>query len=255
MRFESINTQDVRTLYVLPIAFALVFAFATTSATAEGQGSPYPAGFDGFVVAMIDTVIDPAEMVFDGNIFFQDILGMTPAETDAFEAEAVAFFEQRFGLNADDPRLSLTRAYVNPELNYRVHHIAGRKIPPEGWALLDGSINLTVVDPAGVTLGGEFAGVHVPAGTLFPYGLYVIQPESPSQGSRISDTTLSKPLLIHFRGFEPMLTGPTGASTLRCQLFSEDFGNGLAQGIFVAQPLPGGTVRVAARNVMTMLKD
>ncbi len=252
MRIESKNASDIQALNVLPIAFALVFTLITTSVAAKGAESQYPAGFDGFVVAMIDTVIDPADIALDGNIFFQDYLGMTPAETDAFEAEAVAFLEQRFGIDADDPRLDLNRTFANPELGYRIYHLAGRKVPPEGWELMDGAITLTVVDPAGITLGGDFAGVHAPAGTLFPYGFYVIRPEPPSTGNH---NTLWKPLLIHFRGFEPMLPGPTGSATLRCQLFSEEFGTGLAQGIFVAQPLPDGTVRVTARNVMTMHKD
>ena len=249
----SLATHILRTFaWVLAVGFLATSLVAQPPIVSKPPGSQNPAGHDGFVVAMIDTVLDPATMVLDGNIYFQDILGMTAAEADAFEAEALAYFHERFGIDANDPRLMLSRAYANPELGYRVYHLAGRKVPPEGWELQDGSINVTVVDPDGITLGGEFAGVHVPVGTLFPYGFYVIRPQPPANGNPNPQGPQWDPILIHFRAFEPMLTGPTGSATIRCELFSEEFGTGLAQGIFSALSLPDGNVRVMARNVMTL---
>jgi len=102
-----------------------------------------------------------------------------------------------------------------------------------------------VSNPAGIVLGGDFAGLHVPEGTGFVLGDYNIK-RTRANGQEI------EPLIIRFRGAAPGLP-PTIAvpGLVYCDTTSADFGEGIAQGSAGNTPVGGGMVNPNYRNIIT----
>jgi hypothetical protein len=85
----------------------------------------------------------------------------------------------------------------------------------------DGGFALVAVNPAGVTLGGDFAGLTVPAGTVLAFGFYKIQIPAPGPGAPAPE-----PIVFHYRSADPMLTTSVGTAVLGCEIFSDELGSG-----------------------------
>jgi len=98
-----------------------------------------------------------------------------------------------------------------------------------------------VTDPAGITLGGDFAGLVVPEGTAFSYGDYFID-------NRASGGV---PIVIHYEAYEPVIRDQFGVVSFRCVLSHPVYGMGVAQGSQYAIQLPDGRQQLSIRNVLT----
>jgi hypothetical protein len=120
----------------------------------------------------------------------------------------------------------------------------------------DGGFVAAVVADGGVTLGGQFQGVHVPKGTSAVFGDYNIL-VSDSDGSGRGK---QREIILHYRSGDPLITDQFGVLAFRCGLVNSetDLGvtesswAGMAQGLVrPRQQLPDGTVKVSIRNVLT----
>jgi hypothetical protein len=209
---------------------------------AQGGSGNTPAGFDAFLVYMANGIYDPNDADYtvpDGAYFHRDIMGRSDDEIEQNRADAIAFFKQRFGIDVvDNEDVMFTSFTFDPRNEYRAYVIAGRDVPPEGWTVRDGGWSAAVVNPDGLTLGGEYDGVHVPQGAMMVFGDYNI------------DVPGEDPIIIHYQSGGPIFPTDQGIQ-FHCELISEDFGQGLAQGISAGAVQADGLFHANVRNVLT----
>jgi hypothetical protein len=239
------------------LATAIALAAITAASAADGFVHPTPAGFNRYLVYMANGVFDPATTpdLLPGDIHQKEVMKRTPKEIAQQEALARQFYRQRFGLNLDDGSVSFQSFTFNPANNYRAYTIAGESVPAEGWVVRDGGFSATVMAEGGVTLGGQFPGVHVPKGTSFAFGDYNILVSEPG-----GKPGKQREIILHYRSGDPLITDQFGVLAFRCGLVNSetDLGvteaswAGMAQGLVrPRQQLPDGTVKVSIRNVLT----
>lgn len=178
----------------------------------------------------------------DGIRFFKEEMGYSDEEIEANRLAAIDFYQGRFGLDAiNNPSVHLTSFELDPAADYRVLLASGKNMNPgKGWPIIDGGWALAVVDPNGVDLGGDFAGTHVPAGTMFTHGgSYVIK-----RGKHKKD------IVINYQSRGPMQPVGRGGA-INCEVTSSEFGNGVSWGYFEVHPLSNGQTAAQVRNVLT----
>ena len=230
----------------------LLTLYALTALTALGQPSaphPTPAGFDDYLVFMADGFYEantpspnPAiggcgaiiPGLCDGDYFHEVIMGRTPGEIAALEAEAKAFFLQRFGLDADGEGLLLVDMMIDPRIQYRVRTAQGRNTGSDGWRIDDGGFMLmTLVPlPLGGELGAQFPGTILPPFSAVLMGNYKLHPND--RGGEFAE-----PIIINYQSNRPMQILFDDAATIQCQLFNSDGEEGQAHGIGTTVTLPG----------------
>ncbi|MEM7353786.1 MAG: hypothetical protein AAF657_23505 [Acidobacteriota bacterium] len=241
----------------------VILALLLTVLSATGPvatGSPFgpPDGFDQFLVFLGGGLYDPTEphpvvpgcfqLFCEGPYFQEVVMGRTPAEILEQEALAKAFFLQRFGIDVDDPanegRLVFLFYTADPRVDYRVYHMAGEKVPSTGWEILDGGFLWLITDPDGYELGGEFAGVHVPAGAFASFGEYAIQ-------KTLLNGAPDGQIVLRFKAKTPILPKADGSLLALCELEHPEWGSGLAQVLMANVQQPGGLLKINLRNVST----
>ncbi|MDQ3549844.1 MAG: hypothetical protein M3439_13610, partial [Chloroflexota bacterium] len=232
---------------------ALAMSVSGLALAAGGRGTPTPDGFNKYLVYMAAGQYDPADPAYDapdGMFFQREIMGQSDAEISQNRQDAIDFFIERFSIDAvSDSGIMFGSFMFDPRNQYRAYTISGESVPSAGWVIHDGGWALSVTNPAGVTLGGEFAGQHVPQGTMMVFGDYNIDRLGP--GNSAGRSTHAEPIIIHYQSGEPIIPNASGAIMFRCELISDEFGHGLAQGISAPQTLPDGSVQANVRNVLT----
>jgi hypothetical protein len=83
---------------------------------------------------------------------------------------------QRCGLDVENDfqNIFFSGVQLDPRFNFRAYTVSDEVVPTEGWEVFDGGWAVFVVNPEGMVLGGEFAGVHVPVGTIFSFQDFVM---------------------------------------------------------------------------------
>jgi hypothetical protein len=235
------------------VAGALVALASPAAADNENscQGhyeGPYPDGFDGFLVFMATGSIPLADGFFlDGMIFQQQIMHRTAGEIAQNRADALDFFATRFGIAdaSNHPDFLFLGFYVDPRIEYRAYVISGERVPPEGFTVHDGGWIALVTNPNGTTLGGAFAGVHVPLNTVLSFGDYNVEVTKKGKGGPKPD-----PIVIHYRCNTPLVPTLSGGEVFDCALESDDFGAGIAQGV-TTPVIEDGSLQPNGRTVLT----
>jgi hypothetical protein len=218
------------------------------------KANPPPDPFTTFAVFVADGVIPPGvNPAAAGDLsFFTDVMGWDQAEIDAWRAEKVALTEVRWGIPDPEnhPALLFQMGTTSPVIGYHAVAFSDRKVPTEGWPVREGFLNFIVVDPAGLDLGGDFAGIHVPAGTIIGGGGTYNVGITDKQGDLTGEE-----IVLDFDTQEPMWQNPSNHYAFGfgffCELNSEEYGDGLAQGIITLIPQPDGSLKTNARNVLT----
>lgn len=177
----------------------------------------------------------------DGMAFFKNVLGLTDQEIELRRNSAIAFYAERFGIDVNDKKVHFTGFQIDPSADYRVIMMTGKdNNPGKGYPIIDGGFAVAVVDPAGLDLGGEFVGTHVPAGTVFAAGgTYVIK-----RGKHLKD------IVINYQSRGPMQPVGTGG-VINCELFHSAWGKGLGWGYFEFHKLKNGQITSQVRTVLT----
>lgn len=217
----------------------------------NGCNGPYPDGYDGFLVFMATGSLPLTDSFFlDGAYFHEEIMERTPAQVAQNRADALAFFSSRFGIaNADNhPDLAFFSFYVDPRIDYRAYVISGERVPTAGYEVHDGGWIALVTNPNGMMIGGAFPGRHVPVNTVFSFGDYSVERTRNGSGPQ------PDPLVIHYRCNHPLVFTFSGGEVFDCALESDEFGDGLGQG--VTTPLiENGVLRPNGRTVLTFSDD
>lgn len=250
------NVHLLKSIPIFLVAFLLVASFTVSaddsshserSHLAKGKNTP-----DNLIKAMTfistrpfnsvdDTFFLDGLLGGDGMDFFKNTLGLNNQQIEERRNAAIKFFAERFGIDVEDPRVYFTGFQIDPAADYRVIMMTGKgNDPGEGFPIIDGGFAVAVVDPAGLDLGGEFAGTHVPAGTMFASGgSYVIK-----RGKNAED------IVINYQSRGPMQ--PVGkGGVINCEVVHDKWGKGVAWGYFEFHKLANGQITSQVRNVVT----
>lgn len=243
------------------VLFSMMLLFGLVSgsmafAQSDDAGVPAPTGFNHMLVYMADGVYDPNDADYtapDGDYFLQEVMGRSETEIADHRQAAIDFFQERFGVDVvNDERVEFTSFMVDPRNEYRLYVKANTDVPSEGWVVRDGGWRMSVTDPEGITLGGEFDGVQVPQGSFGVFGEYNIDVAS---GSDSPFAVQPQEIIIHYQSGSLIEPGSDGIM-FRCELFYGDYDDvdaprGLAQGISAPQTTEDGLTQANIRNVLT----
>jgi hypothetical protein len=231
---------------------------------AFGSGHPIttaaaPEGFRAFLVYLAEPTLAPGEpssFTDAANVdhFQHDIMGRTDAEVTQQRDLAVAYFNNRFGLDfstataAADGSLSIPGATFTPFVfnehnNYHAYVVSGRAVPDTGWQVRDGGFQVTLTQ--GMMLHGSYGGsngISAPAGAAFVFGDYNIKAEPPGEATGNIKGEATENILIHYQSHSPIIARADGETSFNCDLTSEQWGPGAARGV---------VVNGAIRNVLT----
>jgi hypothetical protein len=194
---------------------------------------PAPAPFGKYLVYTAANVYDPSIPPAEGDLadwFHRQVMGRDDAAIAAERAAADAYFAATFA-SLYVPG-SLEPFGLDPRVGYTAYFISGENVPPEGWVVRDGGFRADLTD-----------------GTFVVYGDYNINALLPGRSGRTAE-----PIIIHYESVDPIHPHPDGSGYFRCRLSStsfNDFGGGLAQGMFADQMLPDGRVVSNIRNILT----
>lgn len=235
---------------------------ACTAMASSGQGfTAYgtPVGHDKYMVLMANGVYDPQDPQYtppDFKHFSQEVMGWSEAEEAEFESRARTFFAERFGIDTAAPeyagRVMMVPFMLDPRWEYRVYNSSGEYVPQQGWVVRDGGYQLVVVDPEGVSLGGEFQGQKAPMGALAAYGKYNIK-------RSIGRSHKHRELVIHYQSREPVLQNSgfplqrdgQGVLIAPLEVQHPEHGAGWAFAHIVDVTLENGLRQTNNRNIMT----
>jgi len=246
----------MKSIFALITAALLAVSFAASAEKSPWRGDPNDPqnknAPDNLIKAMTFISTRPFNSVdgtffldglFGGNGmgFFKNVLGLTDQQIEEKRNSVIAFYAERFGIDVNDPKVYFTGFQIDPAADYRVIMMTGKDNDPgKGYPILDGGFAVAVIDPAGLDLGGEFVGTHVPAGTMFAAGgTYVIK-----LGEHRRD------LVINYQSRGPMQPVGTGG-VINCEVFHPVWGKGLGWGYFEFYTLENGQITSQVRNVLT----
>ncbi len=220
-------------------------AFIMIASAKDVQSATAPDGFDKYLVYMAAGVYNPSDPDFvppTGDFFHREIMGRSDEEIEEERDKAIAFFADRFGIDVDDPGVMFISFMLDPRNEYRAYTISGVGVPKSGYIIRDGGYMVSVVDPAGIDLGGDFTGTNAPIGTFFVYGDYNIK-----RGQNHNN------IIIHYQSLFPVNPpNEHGIGSLICETIHEDWGTGRAQGVFEnVPPLDDGRIHANFRTVLT----
>ena len=210
----------------------------------ERPRTSIPEGFASMAVYVADGEFDVANpnpnipncqnLFCFGTHWFDQVMGMTPAQIAKEERAAKSFFLKRFGVDAAALAASGKALFspfaLDPRGNYRARIVDTNSVHKLGWEVHDGGFALVLM--AETVLGGEWSGIKVPAGTMMVFGGYAIQPSRLSEhhGSKVL-TDSGRLLVIRYQSGEPIFpAGSSGAFFFRCEIVSSPWGPGKAQG-------------------------
>jgi len=220
--------------------------------------TPTPAGYDKSLTFIADGVYSSPDgtilvdgLAGDGVDFHMNIMGRSSAELQDRRNEALQFFEERFGLTNDDPDNLLFSGYEVSPLNQLTAYISTReRVARDGWHVFDGGHQYVVLNPEGMVLGGDFEGVHVPQFATFVYGEYKVMRERIKRNRRGRARVVSDPFVIQYQSTVPLQFTAAGA-LVRCELFSEEFGEGFNGGVMMNFIQQDGLMHADIRSVLT----
>lgn len=184
--------------------------------------SEVPDGYTAMYTQMADGTVDaadPAAFPTAADVYAEKI----GDDFEDWEAGSWEWYQDTFGIDVDDPD-NAKRLYViptqavPPDANYRIVMSSEAEVPPEGWPLTDVANGITIVDPEGFELGGEWEGTYVPAGTSFTYGIYGID-------------TGEEVRVAPFRSGVPGASNTSGVYAFQCDVLHPTLGDGNA-GVF-----------------------
>lgn len=238
-------SRKIRSAIALASLVGIFSSFASASSEAAEKIDPNLDKYFVFISADPFNSVDGSFfkdglMAGDGLHFQSEILGRTPEEIAIHKDEAIQFFQNRFGVDVNSPSVVFSGFEVTPELNYHALVSSGEEIPREGLSVDDGGWIVIVMDPAGLTLGGEFAGVTVPTGTMLVKGTY-----------KVNRKQSKKSEIISYQSKKPIIPEADGSFMVSCELFSTKYGEGQAIGAALPVMLTDGRMATNVRNVLT----
>jgi hypothetical protein len=211
---------------------------------------PTPDGFDKYLVYMAAGVFDPEAEGPGPEIWHREIMQRSDEEIAENQAQAEAFFMERFGLDFSEVEavdgvkeiegVTLRDFMLDPNREYRAYTISDEAVPSEGWVVRDGGWMVNFENE--ITLQGNWGG---PDGTVVPAGSFVVF------GEYNIDVPGGEPIIIHYESGSPISPTEEGTMMFICDLSHPEWGEGLAQGIVNTEELEDGRSHESIRNILT----
>ncbi len=253
------NSNSVVKIITLVSALIMV-NLASVSNASENKETPTPIGFKKLALYMGTGLFDPnldeprpgvvgCKGLFCAGEFFQyEIMHRTPDEVAAIESDAKSYFLEQFGIDVDDPtyanRITFMMFMVNPDFQYRLHALSGEDVSDDGWIIRDGGFMISVIDPNGIVLGGKQAGLTAPEGAAMFFGNYNILATGKHNHPK-------EEIIVYYKSIVPGETLENGSFVFKCDMFNEDWGQGLGLGTLNFLPQDDGRIRANGRNILT----
>ena len=178
------------------------------------------------------------------RVFHKKIMGFSEEEIRAEETRAQEFYMERFGLDAkklsEQERAVFVPFRLDPRRDYRAFVFSGECVPNEGYEIRDGGFLLSITDPEGVDLGGEFEGQKAATNSTMLFGMYNILLTVPT----------AKEEVIRYMSLDPAVASG-GIRTVNCELQHSAWGEGLLQGTVSNRMKGTGQVQAVIRGVLT----
>jgi hypothetical protein len=241
--------KEVSTSYFVKSISACLCLLAGSLIAAQAFAHPYkqptPLGYDKYITFMANGIyesVDGSILVDglfggDGMGFQKDIMGRRDEEIEEVRQAALDFFAERYGVdpisNTED--FYFTGYQIDPRIDYRAYTVSGEAAPAEGWETFDGGYLVVVTNPEGVTLGGEYEGIHIKAGALLVSGEYKIIRDGGKE-----------PLVFRYRSVQPSTDG-----LIRCEFENDKYGAGLGGGFNASAVEADGLMHSHVRVVVT----
>jgi len=263
--------RATRRYLVAAVGLLVALAVAVPQVAAGGndgaltQKQLMPVGYDGYLVMVGNgswNLTQPHPVVpgcfamfCDGMYYQREIMRRTADQIAQKEQEAVEHFRTQFGIDVNDPanagRVQFRSWMADPRWNYRVYSWGGRAVPASGYEVRDGGWGVWITDPAGYTLGGEMAGVHVKSQGFAFTGDYNVLLTNPAGKPK-------EEFVLSYRGDTFMDGNQVGDTAFSCALSSNSFATdeitGFAQGFMHVAVSPQGVADANLRNVITFGK-
>ena len=228
----------------VPVGFDAYITMVADGEFALGSAHPEVPGCDGLVPGFCD-----------GTYYWEEIVGATPGERLAEEAEAKLFMSERFGLDVDalaaSGEILWIDSYADPRYNYRARTIAGQQVHEYGWKAHDQAF--TVIANVELALGGEFVGHTLPPGSMLVQGRYLIRRSQLDwvDGSPVL-TEDGAEILIEFQSGAPVVANADLRYPIvgNCELTSSPWGRGLALVSALRSTEDGVIIKNSIRNMM-----
>lgn len=196
---------------------------------------------------------DPGDEVIDPTPFWTEVFDRDADDIEAHRNAAISFYIERFGIDPDAPEFAsstfLFPFQTNRSANYRAYYISDEPVTAEGWEVVDTGWILVVTDPNGLTLGGQFAGFHVPAGAVMLFGeYYLVPPSDAPRGRRCAP----EPIYMTYEAGCPVVPNEFGDILFRCDVHHPEWGQGMAQGVTApTRDRDDGLQKQNTRNIIT----
>lgn len=214
-------------------------------AFAHSYKQPTPLGYNKYIIFMANGIYESVDgsilvdglIVGDGMGFQKDIMERSDDEIEEVRQDALDFFAERYGVdpisNTED--FYFTGYQIDPRIDYRAYTASREAAPAEGWETFDGGYAVVVTNPEGVTLGGEYEGIHIQAGALLVFGEYKIMRD----GSK-------EPIVLRYRSVQPATDG-----LIRCEFENDKYGAGLGGGFNASAVEADGLMHSDVRVAVT----
>nr|WP_303716652.1 hypothetical protein [Methanoculleus marisnigri] len=260
------------------MAILVVLCIGLVGCASAQEGIPTPDGFEKTLVYMGAGKYDPSVQPEEGNLtewYHMEIMNRTDAEIAEEQQAADAYFEEQFG-----PGLPPAMAFgSDPRNEYRAYYVSNESAPPDGWVVRDGGF-MVMIPEGGMNLTGTWGGENgtfVPGGSFLVVGDYNILMSEGNATDNVTgnatdnvtgnatdnmtgnatdnmtgNATAEETMIIHYQSAEPIIPSQEldGAFFFRCTLSSDEFGEGIAQGVSAPQ-MEGNVTQANIRNVLT----
>jgi hypothetical protein len=223
----------------------------TTATTAGDVQAEMTTDYGLFIADGTTDPLAPDYQPMDFDSFFVDHFGHGPDEIEAEKQEAKDFFADTYGLDVDqlvaDGRATFDEFRMDYDVNYRVRAMPGRYVQPEGWLIDDLALSVTIIDPEGVELGGQYAGMTFGPGIVGVWGYYAFDALHP-------DGSFDETLTIKYHSDDIPTFSVDGRGLYYCKLYSDEFGTGLARITAIIRQNEDGTTSWDVSNVQSWTK-
>ena len=258
----------MRKFYLL-YALAILLLPALCQAQCNYAGQTTPAGNTNFFVMDAESIFDPMDPMYalpSGFDFDTTVMGRTPAQIAARQAQAFSFFLTKYGIDwslgipidannwiSPDGNIILTYTGVDSRFNQKVYYSGGDMVPQDGWVVHEARYAMIVVGPSATFFGtwGGAGGQLVPQATTTADGEYFIETEVAClpMGTQTGTIHLryqtDDPFLPDFQNraaFEYDITTVSGITST----------NGTAVGRLELNYLTGGLLHARVKNIIKM---
>lgn len=194
-------------------------------------------GYSGVIVMIMDGKYDMKSenpyipdcvqdtVTCNGVYFWKIVLHEDPAE---YFRRSKQYMFEKWGIDVSsmlqNGLIHMRDTYTDPRANYRAYAIPGETVHPLGWHVHNQAFQFTL--RLGTKVFGAYGrGQHVPAGTSFVFGQYVIQKSTLNENGRVQNSY--EHYRISYQSRHPVEPERRTTRVAFCEVTESPWGTGL----------------------------